>query len=50
MKGGQKKKDEVYTVKLNFFGVIGRIEYEKNLTKGSFKHEGNSGCSVQLQW
>ena len=38
MKGGQKKKDEVYTVKLDFFGVIGRIEYGENLTKESFNH------------
>jgi hypothetical protein len=35
---GEKKKDEVYAIKLDFFGVKGRVEEEKGTDGGHFKH------------
>lgn len=47
---GEKKKDEVYAIKLDFFGVKGRIEEEKTVESfiNQFKNEGKSSCDVAL--
>ena len=45
---GEKKKDEVYAIKIDFFGVKGRVEEELANESNYYKNEGSSGCSVQL--
>ena len=45
---GEKKKDEVYAIKIDFFGVKGRVEEELSLEGSCFKNEGDSGCAVEL--
>ena len=48
VKDGDKKKGEVYAIKLDFFGVKGRIENDRDSESSEFKHEGSSGCAVEL--
>ena len=45
---GEKKKDEVYAIKIDFFGVKGRVEEELTSDGNCFKNEGDSGCAVQI--
>lgn len=45
---GEVKKEEVYAIKIDFFGVKGRIEDEKGNESNIFKNEGSSGCIVEL--
>lgn len=45
---GEKKKDQVFAIKIDFFGVKGRIEEEKNNEVNCYRHQGQSQCQVEL--
>jgi hypothetical protein len=45
-----KKKEEVYAIKIDFFGVKGRIEEEKSQDPwySSYRNEGKSDCEASI--
>jgi hypothetical protein len=47
---GEKKKDDIYAIKIDFFGVKGRVEEERGQEPWyeNYRNDGRTECEAQI--